>query len=78
MTSQRQLVLINDDEHDFNYVRASLIRHCKHEFLQAEQCVIIAHNNKECVVKEGDVMDLISMQEKLTTLGLKTKLISLN
>ena len=78
MTSEKHLVLFNDSEHSYDYVRASLIRFCKHEFYQAEQCIVIANNVGKCTVKEGDIMDLITIQESLEKLGLKTELISAN
>lgn len=78
MTSEKQLVLFNDSEHSYDYVRASLIRFCRHEFFQAEQCIVIANNVGKCTVKQGDIMDLLSIQENLEKLGLKTELISAN
>lgn len=78
MTSEKHLVLFNDNEHSYDYVRASLIRYCKHEFFQAEQCIVIANNVGKCTVKQGDIMDLITIQNNLEKLGLKTELISAN
>lgn len=78
MTQEKQLMLFNDSEHGFDYVRASLIRCCKHDMIQAEQCVIIAHNVGKVSIKQGDIMDLLAIQEKLEKLGLKTELISAN
>ena len=78
MTHQKQLVLHNDDKHDVNFVRACLIRYCKHDFTQAEQCVIITHVVGKCSVKQGDIMDLLEIQKSLEENGLKTELISMN
>jgi ATP-dependent Clp protease adaptor protein ClpS len=78
MTSEKQLILYNDTEHDYNYVRACLIKYCDHDFLQAEQCIIIVHNNGKCVIKQGDIMDILPIEEALVKKGLLTKLISLN
>lgn len=49
-----KLVLYNDSVNDYGYIMACLIRFCKHEPIQAEQCAIIAHNVGQCSVKSGD------------------------
>jgi ATP-dependent Clp protease adaptor protein ClpS len=78
MTSEKQIILYNDEDHNYDYVRACLIKYCKHDFLQAEQCIVIAHNRGNCAIKQGDIMDMIPIQEELEKKGLLTKLISMN
>jgi ATP-dependent Clp protease adaptor protein ClpS len=74
MTSEKHLVLYNDNEHTYNYVTASLIRFCRHDFLQAEQCAVITNNVGKCVIKQGDIMELLQIQENLDRLNLKTEI----
>jgi ATP-dependent Clp protease adaptor protein ClpS len=68
------LWLKNDGVNSFDKVRAALIYVCKHDVIQAEQCCIIAHNLGKVVVKQGDFMDLLNMQQKLTKIGLDVEL----
>lgn len=75
MTSEKHLVLYNDEEHSYNYVTASLIRFCQHDFIQAEQCAIIANNVGKCTIKQGDFMELLQIQNNLNKLNLKTELV---
>lgn len=69
-----QLVLKNDDEHDFFYVIACLIKFCDHSRDQAEQCAIITHNVGSCNIKTGDFLGLLSIQDELMDVGLKVEL----
>lgn len=78
MTSEKQIILYNDEEHNYDYVRACLIKYCKHDFIQAEQCLLIAHNIGNCSIKQGDIMEMLLIQEELERKGLLTKLIELN
>jgi ATP-dependent Clp protease adaptor protein ClpS len=71
-TKTHKLVLYNDNVHDFMYVVACLIRFCKHEPLQAEQCAIIAHNKGKCSVKTGDFLEMLELKSNLENLELKT------
>jgi ATP-dependent Clp protease adaptor protein ClpS len=58
-----RLILKNDNEHDFMYVIASLIKFCNHERNQAEQCAIITHNNGKCDISSGDIIDMMELQK---------------
>ena len=73
-TKTHKLVLYNDDHHDFLYVTACLIRYCKHEPLQAEQCALIAHNNGKCSVKTGDYIEMLELKTDLESLELVTEI----
>ena len=69
-----KLVLHNDDDHDFLYVVACLIRYCKHEPLQAEQCAVIAHHKGKCSVKSGDFLEMYEIKNNLEELDLVTEI----
>lgn len=48
-----ELVLYNDDHNTFEHVINCLVKYCKHDVCQAEQCAWIVHNRGKCVVKSG-------------------------
>ncbi len=68
------VIMHNDDHNDFQYVMACLIKFCKHEALQAEQCALITHYIKKCNVKEGDLQDMYYISENLLKAGLTVTL----
>ena len=47
------IILYNDDENTFDHVINCLMRICRHEFIQAEQCAILAHNRGHIDVASG-------------------------
>jgi len=53
-----KLVLYNDDKHDFLYVIACLIRCCKHDPIQAEQCAVITHREEGVVYTVETVINM--------------------
>jgi ATP-dependent Clp protease adaptor protein ClpS len=53
---------------------ASLIRFCKHEPIQAEQCAVIAHNKGKCSVKSGDFMDMFELKNTFDGLDIKSEI----
>lgn len=67
---ENQLVLYNDDVNTFDWVIESLIKVCKHQPEQAEQCSLIVHYNGRCSVKEGSFDNLRPMCEALLDRGL--------
>lgn len=69
-----KLILFNDSIHDYAYITASLIRYCKHEPHQAEQCTIIADNIGKCTVKEGDILEMIEIKTSLEELEIITEI----
>ena len=71
-----KLYLIDDNEHSFEYVYATLMKDLKMLPIQAEQCCLIAHNNKRCIIANGDILDIISKQGKLEKRNLKTEIIN--
>jgi len=53
---------------------ASLIRFCKHEPIQAEQCAVLAHNKGKCAVKSGDFMDMFELKNTFDNLDIKSEI----
>ena len=70
-----KLILHNDEHNSFMTVKACLIRYCEHMPIQADQCTLIAHNNKKVVIKDGDFMELLHMKNNLEKHNLKVELI---
>lgn len=60
-----KLTVYNDDINSYEYIIACLIRFCKHEAIQAEQCAVIAHNTGSCIVKTGNFDDIYEMHKDL-------------
>ncbi len=58
LIDENGLVLYNDDFNTFDHVINSLVKICKHEPLQAEQCAWIVHLNGKCKVKNGNYEEL--------------------
>lgn len=70
LVGEKQLIVYNDDFHTFDYVIEALIKICRHEQLQAEQCTLIIHFKGKCSVKTGDYYTLRPMYEALCDKGL--------
>lgn len=70
----RNIILFNDDVNTFDHVIDSLVKHCKHKPLQAEQCAHIVHHNGKCDVKRGTLEDLKPICEKLAQKGLTVEI----
>lgn len=60
-----KLTVYNDDVNSYEYIMACLIRFCKHDPIQAEQCAIIAHNTGKCIVKIGNFNDIYEIHKEL-------------
>ncbi|MCF8363134.1 MAG: ATP-dependent Clp protease adaptor ClpS [Prolixibacteraceae bacterium] len=65
------LILINDDEHSFDYVIETLIDVCDHSFEQASQCTMITHYKGKCDVKKGSLDFLRPLRHILVERELK-------
>ena len=65
-----RLDLHNDDYNTFDHVINCLMKHCGHEFEQANQCAHIVHFKGKCDVKYGDFDTISSMKDKLQNSGL--------
>lgn len=64
------LILWNDDHNSFDWVIECLMKICKHEFDQANQCAHLVHFRGKCDVKRGDQETLNKMYQKLRSSGL--------
>ncbi|MFM7902625.1 MAG: ATP-dependent Clp protease adaptor ClpS [Bacteroidota bacterium] len=64
------LVVFNDDVNTFDFVIESLMKVCRHDRHQAEQCSIIIHYKGKCSVKEGEFDELRQMCEALLDRGI--------
>jgi ATP-dependent Clp protease adaptor protein ClpS len=64
------LILYNDDVNTFDHVIDCLVRICKHDELQAEQCATLVHFKGKCDVKHGVKADLMAMCKALLDEGL--------
>jgi ATP-dependent Clp protease adaptor protein ClpS len=74
ISTSYSLVLYNDDVNTFDHVINCLIRICKHDVLQAEQCAWLVHNKGKCNVKSGKLSDLRKMQNALVNNGLSAEI----
>jgi len=69
-----KVILFNDDKHDFLYVIACLVKFCKHDPLQAEQCAIIAHSKGAVDVASGSFMDMFEINNSLESMQMESEL----
>jgi ATP-dependent Clp protease adaptor protein ClpS len=70
LSNPYKLVLHNDDYNSFDWVITCLVKICKHESEQANQCAHIVHYNGICDVKYGDLETISDMKDKLKSAGL--------
>lgn len=70
----KALILYNDEVNTFEFVTESLIKVCKHDMLQAEQCTYLVHYAGKCVVKNGTFKKLKPLCEALLERGLSAKI----
>lgn len=66
----KTLVLYNDDFNTFDFVTESLIKVCRHDSIQAEQCTYLVHFTGKCAVKSASYLKLKPMCEALLERGL--------
>ena len=71
---EKNLILYNDDVNTFDFVTDSLIKVCKHDSIQAEQCTYLVHFAGKCAVKTADYKRLKPMCEALLERGLTAKI----
>lgn len=71
---QQQLILYNDDINTFEFVIESLIKICKHDKVQAEQCTYLIHYKGRCSVKIGSYKKLEPMCTALLERGLSAEI----
>lgn len=74
LVDQKDLIVFNDDFNTFDHVIESLIKVCKHEVEQAEQCTWIIHFNGKCQVKRGEFTKLEPMCTALLERGITAEI----
>ena len=74
LVGKLDLVVYNDDVNTFDHVIESLIKVCKHEVTQAEQCTWIIHYNGKCQVKHGSFEKLEPMCTALLDRGISAEI----
>lgn len=71
---EKTIVLYNDEVNTFDFVIDSLIKVCKHEPIQAEQCTILVHFKGRCDVKKGEYDTLEPICSALLERGLTAEI----
>ncbi len=66
----KNLVVHNDNYNTFDHVINTLIKVCKHDTHQAEQCTYIIHYKGKCSVKNGSFTELKPMKDGITDAGI--------
>lgn len=74
LVDERNLVVFNDDFNTFDHVIESLIKVCKHDTIQAEQCTTLIHYKGKCEVKRGDFETLEPMCTGLLDRGITAEI----
>ena len=74
LESGQHLVVYNDDVNTFDFVIESLIKVCRHDRVQAEQCSILIHYTGKCAVKDGFFTELRPMCEALLDRGISASI----
>lgn len=70
LVEMKDLVVYNDHINTFDYVIETLVKVCKHNPLQAEQCTTIIHFKGKCQVKRGQNKEMIEMCTALLNRGI--------
>ena len=64
------LIVWNDEVNTFEWVIETLIKICKHNEAQAEQCAMLIHSQGKYAVKKGEYEILKSMCDAITDRGI--------
>ncbi|MGB0886499.1 MAG: ATP-dependent Clp protease adaptor ClpS [Vicingaceae bacterium] len=70
VVKEHVLVLFDDNVNTFDHVIELLVKVCKHDVVQAEQCATLVHYTGKCAVKKGTFKELQLMAELLGDSGL--------
>ena len=73
-TEKKHLVLYNDNDNTFDHVINLLVKICKHDAIQAEQCAFLVHYKGRCTVKSGTIEELSIVAEILADNGLTVEI----
>lgn len=71
----KDLMVYNDDFNTFDHVINTLIKVCKHEVHQAEQCTYLIHYKGKCSVKKGAYEELKPFREGISSAGIKAAIV---
>ncbi|MEM0939952.1 MAG: ATP-dependent Clp protease adaptor ClpS [Bacteroidota bacterium] len=71
----RDLMVYNDDFNTFEHVISTLMKVCKHDIHQAEQCTYLIHFKGKCSVKKGMYEELKPMREGISSAGIKAAIV---
>ena len=74
LVEEKDLIVYNDDYNSFDHVIESLVKVCKHDKVQAEQCTYLIHHKGKCQVKRGELKDLVLMCTSLLERGLTAEI----
>lgn len=72
--ADKQIILYNDDFNTFDFVIESLIKVCKQDAIQAEQCTYLVHYKGKCSVKKGSFEELEPFCTALLERGLTAEI----
>jgi len=72
--NKKALVLYNDEVNTFDFVIESLVKVCRHDLIQAEQCTYLVHYAGKCAVKTGSFKELKPLCEALLDRGLSANI----
>ncbi|MBK7183656.1 MAG: ATP-dependent Clp protease adaptor ClpS [Bacteroidetes bacterium] len=72
--ADKQIVVYNDDFNTFDFVIESLVKVCKHDSIQAEQCTFLIHYKGKCSVKKGTFESLEPMCTALLERGITAEI----
>jgi ATP-dependent Clp protease adaptor protein ClpS len=70
LVESHKLIVYNDDVNTFDWVIQSLVKVCKHDQIQAEQCTLLIHYKGKAVVKTGMKAKLLPMKNSLLDRGI--------
>ena len=72
---EHNVVVYNDDFNTFDHVISTLIRVCKHNQEQAEQCTWLIHYKGKCAVKSGEFNLLTPVKNAICEAGIDAKIV---
>ena len=74
LLDEHSIIVFNDDVNTFDHVIDTLVKVCKHELTQAEQCTYIIHYNGKCEVKKGSFDELEPMCTAILDRGISAEI----